>query len=77
MQHTLSEYVAREVRAEMARQGVSQRELAERLGFAQSGLSKRLTGQLTFRAEEWERIAEILGVPVTQFLPVPAAASAA
>lgn len=69
MTHTLAEHVAREVRAEMARQRVSQLQLATRLGLSQPQISKRLTGRLEFRPSELDAVAELLGVPVTQFLP--------
>lgn len=67
--------IAAEVRAEMFRQSVSQRTLAARLGWPQPRLGRRLTAKVDFRAAELEQIAELLGVPVTQFL-APAAVPA-
>lgn len=69
MTQTLAEHVAREVRNEMLSQGVSQRELAASLGLSQPQVAKRLKGTIEFRPSELERAAELLGVPVTQFLP--------
>lgn len=71
MTHGLSEHVAREVRAEMARQRVTHRQVADRLGLSQVQVSKRLRGQIEFRPSELDAVADFLGVPVTQFLPTP------
>lgn len=69
MTQTLAGHVAREVRNEMLLQGVSQRELAAHLGLSQPQVGKRLNGVIEFRPSELERAAELLGVPVTKFLP--------
>lgn len=73
--------VAAEVRAEMARQGVSQTALAERLGWPQPRLSRRLTDGKTavpFEVAELVAVADALDVPVIQFLPAdPTPVSAA
>ena len=63
--------IARAVRAEMARRGMTQDALAERLGLTQRALSRRLTADMSFRAEELAAVAAVLDVPVTTFLPVP------
>lgn len=63
----------RNVRAEMARAGVSQIDLAERVGLSQSGLSKRLRGVVPFDVNELDSIATALGVPVVSLLPQPEA----
>lgn len=70
MAKTLQEVIAGEVRAELARQGLTQEELARRLDERQPWVSKRLTGRVTVDAIDVERIADALGVPVTNFLPV-------
>lgn len=63
--------IAKEVRAELARQGITQDELARRLGTTQPWVSKRLTGKTAFDTTELDRIADALGVAVTQFLRTP------
>ena len=63
----------RNVRAEMARAGVSQIDLAERVGLSQSGLSKRLRGVVPFDVNELDAIATALGVPAVSLLPQPEA----
>lgn len=74
----LSEAVKASITAELNRQGVSQRELARKLGFTQQYLWRRLsiaeTADLEFTPSELERIAAALGVPVAQFLASAAAA---
>lgn len=59
--------IATEVRAEMARQFKTQRDLAKLLAVDQGSASLRLQGERSFRAEELVRVAEWLDVPVTQF----------
>lgn len=72
---TLAASTAREVRAEMGRQGVSQADLAKRLSCTQRTLSRRLTGDVAIETDLLENIATALGVPVTQFLPAPVRAA--
>lgn len=69
------ESIAAEVRAELARQRKSQREVAEAIGMEQPNLQLRLAGKRPFRAEELAALAEVFGVPVGRFYgeaPVPA-----
>jgi transcriptional regulator with XRE-family HTH domain len=75
--NSLARHIAREVRAEMARQGISQEALAERLGegWIQKRVSRRLTGEVAIDLDELELIAAALGVPVAQFIPTPRAAA--
>jgi transcriptional regulator with XRE-family HTH domain len=68
---TERERIAAEVRAEIARQGKTQRQVAELIGMAQQLLQVRLAGSRSFRAEEIAKLAEVLGVPVDQFLCAP------
>ena len=68
MQSQLTESVSTEIRAELRRQSVSQRELARRVGWAQSKLWKRLHGQVLYRTDEIERIARALDIPYEQLV---------
>lgn len=64
--------IAAEVRAEIGRQGMSQQALADRLGWPQPRLSRRLTDGKTavpFTVVELTAVASTLGVPLAQFLP--------
>lgn len=69
------ERIAAEVRAELGRQGKTQRQVAEQLGMTQQSLNLRLMGMRSFRAEEIAKLAEVLGVPASQFLPAEAGAA--
>lgn len=62
MGYSLSEYVTREIRAEMARQDVTQTDLALRLGWTQSAVSRKLDNLRPLRIEELEQIAQTLGI---------------
>lgn len=53
----------------MARQGMKQRQLAEKLGLPQTSISKRLAGHIAWDVAELEKVADVLGVSVAQFLP--------
>lgn len=64
---TFAGHIAREIRGEMGRQGVTQESLALKLGWSQRMLSRRLTAEVPINADETEAIACALGVPLTQF----------
>lgn len=74
---SLKDRVATEVRAEVARQRLTHRELGERLKLAQPSVTKRLNGVIPFDLVDLERFAEALGVPVDQFLAAQTTAGAA
>lgn len=73
MNPTLNASVAAEVRAELGRQQITQHQLAARLGWAPALLSRRLTGRTPLRTDDIERIAQVLGVPLSQLIPVEGA----
>lgn len=62
---TPAQRIADNVRAELARQSISQVELARRLGWSQPFMSRRLRGRTPFDAAELSQVAEELGVPIT------------
>jgi transcriptional regulator with XRE-family HTH domain len=68
--------VAGEVRAEMARQGRSQQQVAAAAGWTQQYLSRRLTGANLFDTRDIEVLAGVLGVPLSQFVTPPARSAA-
>lgn len=70
---SLTARVSAEVRAEVARQQLTHRELGERLGLSQPQVTKRLNGVIPMDTTELDRIAAALGVPVDRFLAVPGA----
>lgn len=75
MTQSLSDYIAREVRAEMGRQRVTQSQVAQWLGITQPQIAARLASDIEFRPSELEKIADEMGVPVTTFLPTAARAA--
>lgn len=58
----LTDLVAAEVRAEMARQQVTQITLSTRIGMSQQSLSERLRGKTPFTTDDLEKVAGALGV---------------
>lgn len=76
MPSSLSQIAATEIRAEMGRQRISQTHLAKKLGRSQTYVWRRLVGEVPFDLHELETVAEVLGVPVTRFVPDPAASAA-
>ena len=56
--------VASNVRAEAARQGYSQMQLARTLGFTQGMVTTRWKGQVAWQLAELDLVADVLGVSV-------------
>lgn len=69
MTATIRADVAAALRAEMARAGLTQGELAEKIGKRQWWVSYRATGRVPCDVEDLALFAEALGVPVATFLP--------
>jgi transcriptional regulator with XRE-family HTH domain len=67
---TASELVAREVRAELGRQGLSMRAFADRLGVPQLWVQRRVSvkGTTELRLDEVAEMAKALDVPVERLL---------
>ena len=65
------EAIAAKVRAAVAEQKKTQREIGEILGLPQSVIQLRLKGERPFRAEELAKLADALGEPVERFFPAP------
>ena len=57
------------LRAELARNGLSQREMAEHLGLSQGSVSSRMRGEIDFGVAEIIAVAEWLDVPVSALIP--------
>lgn len=75
MESDVRAIVAGEVRAELARQSKSLRELAEGVGLNRETVRLAMKGDRSFRIEELTAIAAWLGVPVAKFLPTESVAS--
>jgi transcriptional regulator with XRE-family HTH domain len=64
---SLSQHVAAEVRAHLARQRISGRRAALMLGWTPPYLSRRLTGEIPFDVDDLAKVADLLGVPIATF----------
>jgi transcriptional regulator with XRE-family HTH domain len=56
------------IRAEVARQGARQQDLAGAVGLSQQGLSRRLKGHQPLKIDELVAIAEALQVPLLELM---------
>jgi transcriptional regulator with XRE-family HTH domain len=68
MTATVSDRVASNVRAELARRRLSQQALAAALGVSQTHVSRRLVGKVAFDVEELHAVADFLGLRVAALL---------
>ena len=66
----LARRIARRIRAELAERGLTQTDLAARLGWPQQRLNRRLTCTVPIDAVELEQVAAALGVPVARLIPI-------
>lgn len=70
-----SAIVGANVRAEMARKGISQETLAAAVKIDQGGLSRRLRGLRSFSIDEVTAVAAHLDVPLSTLVPELAASA--
>lgn len=63
------------IRAELARQQMTQMQVADLLQLSQSGVSSRLRGDTRWRVDELTRLAEALRIPVAVLLAEQPAAT--
>ena len=71
MPQTLSTSVSANIRAEMARRGLGQRDLADALGLSRPAISNRLIGKTPWTVDELEIVAQGLGVEPASLLSHP------
>lgn len=74
MQNTHVERVAGALRAELARQRITQSQLGEHLGLSQMAINRRVSGATPLDVGELFAIAEFLGIPVAALLGTEVAA---
>ncbi|HEY3435956.1 MAG TPA: helix-turn-helix transcriptional regulator [Solirubrobacterales bacterium] len=67
----LTELVAEQVRAEMARRRISGTQLGAKIGKPPRYISRRLTGVVAFDTEDLAAISEALGVDVRDLMRAP------
>jgi transcriptional regulator with XRE-family HTH domain len=63
--------VAGNIRAEMARNRLTQSDLAVVLGKSQQSVSKKLRGRIPFDLDEIETLAQHFGIPIEQIVKDP------
>lgn len=68
MTDTPAQRIGANVRAEMARRGISQVAIASKLGLPQTSVSKRLRGEVAFNVDELAAVADHLSVPLAALL---------
>lgn len=68
---SLSDLVAENIRALLARTRIHQQELADALGMTQGAVSKKVNGARPFTIDEMQTAAELFGVPVASLLEPP------
>lgn len=78
MNNNPSRRVASNIRAEMARSGITTHELATAIGVNRNTLGRRLNhnGRTALTIDEIEAIAEHLGVPLDALLLIPETSAA-
>lgn len=64
--------IAAEVRAELARQNISRRDLARRMGVSTDYAARRIAGRTPISADDLRTIAYLLEVPISRFYQSPA-----
>ena len=60
--------LAREVRAELARRGMSRAQLADQAGINRHTIQRRLSAQHPFTYEELANVARALGLPLSELI---------
>lgn len=71
MQERVRDYVAGVLRAELARQEVTQRQLAERIGRTQNWVWVRASGRVPCDVDDLAAIAAALNLSIADFFPTP------
>lgn len=61
--------VAAEVRAELARQRLTQQRIVDKLGRSQAYWSRRVNGEEPFDLDDLASLAALLDVPIGRFIP--------
>lgn len=67
----VKDHIAAEIRAEIARQRLTQTELAARMGISQAAFSRNLNGRVPLTVDFVQEVAGVLGVPISRFLNYP------
>ena len=65
MSTTHAKSAAANIRAELARRGLTQSDVAPHLGLTRQAVSRRLVGPTPFTLDQLYKIAELVGVPIS------------
>lgn len=68
VEQSLTETIAAEIRAEVARQRRKYSDLAKELGLAPATISDRMAGRVPFDTNELEKVAQWLGIDVVHLI---------
>jgi transcriptional regulator with XRE-family HTH domain len=66
--HPTAAQTTAHIRALLAERGIPQSALADYLGMKQQGVSRRLTGAVPFDVDELARVAQFLGLHVSELV---------
>ena len=69
MTRTLAQFVAAQIRAEMARQEINATKLAQLMGVDDTWVGRRIRNRYAITLDDLERFAAVLAVPVSSFMP--------
>lgn len=69
-------HISANIRAEAARRGKTQADLAHAIGTSRQAISQRLLGRINWRIDELQTIADFLGVPLAELINTGTKASA-
>lgn len=64
----LTRAIGAALREALRRRGIRQEGAAATLGLSQAAISRRLAGEVPWRIEELEALAELLGIPLAELL---------
>lgn len=65
---TATDHIRRNIKAELARRDITQRELASHLGISSAAVNQRLSGVTRISTDDLVRIAQLLGVDASSLL---------
>ena len=68
MKKSSSERLIATIRAELARRGFNQRDVAGALGITQQAVSRRMSGHVDFTVGELSGVAALLGVTLSELV---------
>lgn len=68
---TANEVVSAAIEHELERQGLQRQQLAARMGYAPSWVTRKLKGDRRWSVDDLDEVSRVLGVPVAALLMAP------